>query len=116
MHGSWNMRELEGGDMLLIRLTNSRNHCYAINILSFPLPPPSSSSSPPPPHTHTHKVTALSTLIQRGVDVTMEDYEGLRPLDLARDNYHTQCAQLLFKALQPTLLVSVRSRSQTQFQ
>ena len=52
---SWNMRELEGGDMLLIRLTNSRNHCYAINILSFPhphLPPP--PPPPPPTHTHTH--------------------------------------------------------------
>jgi len=52
------------------------------------------------------QAVALSTLIRWGVDVTVEDYEGLRPLDLARDNDHTECAQLLFKVIQPNLLVS----------
>ena len=34
-----------------------------------------------------------------------EDYEGLRPLDLAKDNQHNECVQLLFKTVSPSLLV-----------
>ena len=35
------------------------------------------------------------------------DYEGLKPLDLARDNNHDECVQLLFKTVKPNILVSV---------
>lgn len=37
-----------------------------------------------------------------------EDYEGLKPLDLAKDNRHDECMQLLFKTISPTLLVRTR--------
>ena len=34
-----------------------------------------------------------------------EDYEGMKPLDLAEDNDHEECAALLFRAIKPSLLV-----------
>ena len=44
----------------------------------------------------------------RGVNVGMEDYDGLKPFDLAKDNKHQECMKLLFKAINTNLLVSER--------
>ena len=37
-----------------------------------------------------------------------EDYDGLKPFDLAKDNKHQECMKLLFKAINTNLLVSER--------
>ena len=36
------------------------------------------------------QVEALTVLIKRGVNVGMEDYDGLKPFDLAKDNKHQE--------------------------
>ena len=54
------------------------------------------------------QVEALTVLIKRGVNVGMEDYDGLKPFDLAKDNKHQECMKLLFKAINTNLLVSER--------
>ena len=51
------------------------------------------------------QVNAPRALIQRGAPTHQEDYEGLRPLDLAKENQHDECVQLLFKNVNPTILV-----------
>ena len=54
---------------------------------------------------HCLQVEALTVLIKRGVNVRMEDYDGLMPFDLAKDNKHHECMKLLFKAINTNLLV-----------
>ena len=70
--------------------------------LVFPLTPPTPLLLGIPA-----QVNTLTALIQRGVPTHQEDYEGLKPLDLAKDNQHNECVQLLFKTISPSLLVSV---------
>lgn len=43
--------------------------------------------------------------MKRGVNVGMEDYDGLRPFDLAKDNKHHECMKMLFKAVTTNILV-----------
>ena len=41
------------------------------------------------------------------MDAHSEDYDGLKPIDLAKENKHEECVEILFKALAPTILVII---------
>ncbi len=56
-------------------------------------------------HTCALQVSTLSCLVQRGVDVTTKDNDGLKPADLARENNHEEAYELLFRVMKPKLLV-----------
>ena len=51
------------------------------------------------------QISTLSCLVQRGVDVTTKDNEGLKPVDLAKQNNHEEAYELLFRVTNPKLLV-----------
>lgn len=52
------------------------------------------------------QVGSISVLLRHGVDAHCEDYDGLKPIDLAKGNKHEECVEILFKALTPTILVN----------
>lgn len=52
------------------------------------------------------QVDTLSCLVERGVDINTKDNDGLKPVDLARDNSHEEAFKLLFKVTKSSLLVS----------
>lgn len=54
-----------------------------------------------------HQVGSISVLLRYGVDTYSEDLDGLKPIDLAKDNKHDECVKILFKALAPTILVII---------
>ena len=105
-NGSWTME-----DLLWIRTTSEepqstmpRNRDRYIQVTHSP--PLSNSLSL---SLSTVQVNTLTALIQRGAPTHQEDYEGLKPLDLAKDNQHNECIQLLFKTISPSLLVGLKS-------
>ena len=51
------------------------------------------------------QVKTLTYLMEHGVDVNTKDNEGLKPVDLAKENNHQEAYQLLFKVARPKLLV-----------
>ena len=53
------------------------------------------------------QVGSVSVLLRHGVDAHSEDYDGLKPIDLAKGNKHEECVKILFKALTPTILVTI---------
>ena len=44
-------------------------------------------------------------MMQRGVDIGVTDNDGLKPVDLAKENNHTEAYQLLFRVTKSRLLV-----------
>ena len=44
-------------------------------------------------------------MMDRGVDVATKDYDGLKPVDLAKQNNHEEAYQLLFRVAKSSLLV-----------
>ena len=38
--------------------------------------------------------------------MNVEDFDGLKPFDLARENNHKDCMKILFKAIKPDILVA----------
>lgn len=44
-------------------------------------------------------------MMERGVDMSTKDNDGLKPMDLARENNHEEAYQLLFKVTKANLLV-----------
>lgn len=54
----------------------------------------------------TVQLDALRYFINKDVDMATEDYDGMKPLDLARDNNHDECVKALFKTVKTNILVS----------
>lgn len=53
-----------------------------------------------------YQVDTLSCLVERGVDISTKDNDGLKPVDLARDNNQEEAFKLLFRVMKSNLLVS----------